>query len=357
MRTRQQADRLPFHCQPAELFAAAVVAELVVLVIHLHGMQGRGPSMAGFDLVWFSQISLFAQWIVLLAGLLICWMRPWLLRLPGSLPAILAFQVAPLVTALSTQMLFLLDQQLQLGLARRLPDPGRLTTVNTLTVLLVSAAFFRYLYLRADWQARIQAEARARFHALQARIRPHFLFNSINTVASLIPVDGEKAEETLLDLAELFRAALREDRQVHTLAEEWQLVQHYLRIEKLRLGDRLQVEAHIEEDSLACRLPALILQPLVENALYHGIETRPQGGTIHIRAHCEQKALRLEVENPADGPASPTGLGMAQENIRQRLQLYFQGGARMETKENEGRYRVTLWLPRQESDEPDTDRR
>ncbi len=353
MQANIKADRLPFHCQPAELFAAAVVAELVVVIIYLHGLQA-GLSQASLD--WLSQISLFAQWIVLLSSLLICWLRPWLLRLPGSLPVILAFQIAPLITALSTLALFVLDRQLQLGLAQRLPEPGQLIIVNTSTVLLVSAAFFRYLYLRADWQARIQAEAQARFHALQARIRPHFLFNSINTVASLIPLDAEKAEETLLDLAQLFRAALRENQGIHTLEEEWNLVAHYLRIEKLRLGERLHIEQELQEDIRQCRLPALLLQPLVENAIYHGIETLPQGGTIRIQACCEGRQLKLEVCNPAEGRSLP-GQGMAQENIRQRLKLYYQGRARMETRIENGNYRVILWLPVWKEDEQGTDRR
>ena len=352
MQAENKTDRLPFHCQPAELFAAAVVAELVVVVIHLHGLQN---GLSTTSLGWFSQVSLFAQWVVLLSSLLICWLRSWLLRLPGSLPVILAFQIAPMVTALSTLALFVLDRQLQLGLSQRLPQPGQLAIVNTSTVLLVSAAFFRYLYLRADWQARVHAEAEARFHALQARIRPHFLFNSINTVASLIPLDAEKAEETLLDLAQLFRAALRESHAAHTLEEEWNLVTHYLRIEKLRLGERLRIEQELQPDIRHCRLPALLLQPLVENAIYHGIETLPRGGTIRIEARCEGQRLKLEVRNPAEGQSTP-GQGMAQENIRQRLKLYYQGRARMETRTEDGSYRVTLWLPVWKEDEQGTDR-
>ena len=356
MSAARTTDRLPFHCQPTELFAAAVVAELVVTIIHLHGWEGRTLDWQHFDLRWFSQISLFAQWVVLLSSLMICWLRPWLLRLPGSLPVILAFQIAPLVTALSTLGLFVLDRQLQLSLSTRLPEPGKLIIVNTLTVLLVSGAFFRYLYLRADWQARIQAEARARFEALQARIRPHFLFNSINTVASLIPVDAEKAEETLLDLTQLFRAALQENQGVHRLQEEWTLLEHYLRIEKLRLGERLQVAMDLQQDIRDCRVPALLLQPLVENAVYHGIETLPEGGTIRISARCEDRRIRLEVRNPGQGQGN-AGLGMAQNNIRQRLQLYFHGKASMQTEQQADAYSVILWLPVWKDDEQDTDRR
>ncbi len=355
MSAAKPADRLPFHCQPAELFAAAVVAELVVAVIHLHGWEGQSLDWHHFDLPWFSQISLFAQWIVLLSGLLVCWLRGLLLKLPGNLPAILAFQIAPLVTALSTLGLFVLDRQLQLGLSMRLPEPGRLMMVNTLTVLLVSGAFFRYLYLRADWQARIQAEARARFDALQARIRPHFLFNSINTVASLIPVDAVKAEETLLDLTQLFRAALQENHGVHRLQEEWTLLEHYLRIEKLRLGERLHVEMDLQQDIRDCRIPALLLQPLVENAVYHGIETLPQGGRIRISARCENQRIRLEISNPGSGQ-SDSGMGMAQNNIRQRLQLYYEGKARMQVENTTEGYLAVLWLPVWKDDEQDTDR-
>ncbi len=344
------ADRLPFHCQPVELFAAAVVAELVVLVVQLHGLQARA-----WDWVWFSQVSLFAQWLVLLSGLLICWLRPWLLRLPGSLPAILAFQIAPLITAVSTMGLYFLDELLQLGLQQRLPDAQRMLLVNTGTVLLVSAAFFRYLHLRADWQARVQAEARARLEALQARIRPHFLFNSINTVVSLIGVDAQKAEQTLMDLAALFRGVLSVKQACHTLDEEWALVEHYLRIEKLRLGERLQLKTGIETEARPCRLPALLLQPLVENAIYHGVEPNTEGGRVDIEARIREGRLELVVENPLLDLNSDTGLGMAQENVRQRLRLFFQDQARMLVKEVDGRYRVELLLPQVKNHEPDTD--
>jgi two-component system sensor histidine kinase AlgZ len=183
---------------------------------------------------------------------------------------------------------------------------------------------------------------------LQARIRPHFLFNSLNTIAALTASNPALAEEAVQDLAELFRVTMRDMRERVTLEQELDFTRSYLRIEAQRLGDRLQVDWTLKNLPLGAPVPALILQPLVENAVYHGIETRAGGGRVHILATFNRGVLRLEVRNPLpQQPARPPhgGNRMALDNIRERLQLAYGAEAKLEMDHREGLYRVRILLP------------
>lgn len=331
--------RLPVQCDLAMLFVTAVVAEMVVIVLSLHDwMNGR------FDFTLLTHSSLLAQWIVVVSNLILCLLHPWLIRLPGIIPAVLAFQIAPLVTALSTGGIVLLDAQLSMGLV---PDKHEIETLvwgNTGMVMLVSAALFRYLYIRAAWQERIKLEAQARFHALQARIRPHFLFNSMNTIASLIASRPEQAETVVEDLSELFRAALNSDQNKRSIRHEIKLLDQYLAIEALRLGRRLKVNWMRKEIHGDERIPALMLQPLVENAIYHGIQTCVEGGTIDLDLWVESDDIYFTVSNPYQAHVSE-GHGMAQKNIRDRLDLMYGGQGLMTISQTQSNYTVTLKIP------------
>ncbi|MEO5735252.1 MAG: histidine kinase [Rubrivivax sp.] len=200
---------------------------------------------------------------------------------------------------------------------------GRITAV-----LLSGAALATLLWAWLDLRARLwhPATAKARLDELQSRIRPHFLFNALNTALALVRIDPARAEAVLEDLAQLFRVALAEVGTSVSLAEEIDLAQRYLAIEELRFGARLAVRWQVDPRVHAARVPSLVLQPLVENAVRHGVEPAAGGGRISIRAEMRRGQVVVEVVNtlPATGAgalAAGAGHGMALHNLRERLRL------------------------------------
>ena len=210
-----------------------------------------------------------------------------------------------------------------------------------------SGLLLGYFALRA--RAADPAATEARLAALTARIRPHFLFNSLNAVLSLIRSDPRRAESALESLAELFRVLMRDPRDLSPLSDEIELCRQYLELERLRLGERLRVEWDIAEIPDDARLPSLILQPLLENAVYHGIEPSADGGTLHIRFARRDQRLLIELRNPLAGSGQHApGNRMALANIRERLALRYDLEARLDVEEADGEYRVRIELPYRE---------
>ncbi len=189
------------------------------------------------------------------------------------------------------------------------------------------------------------ALAEARLMALTARIRPHFLFNALNGVLGTIRSDPRRAERALEELAELFRALMREQHGLVSLADELDLCRRYLDIESLRLGDRLVVDWEVDDVEDA-RVPPLILQPLIENAIYHGVEHVAHASRIGVRIAQRGDELRIEVDNPlADAGEVRVGNRIALDNIRERLQLFFDLEASLEVGPRGGRFHVVIRLP------------
>jgi two-component system sensor histidine kinase AlgZ len=221
-------------------------------------------------------------------------------------------------------------------------------------LLAMAAAALLLLYFDLRSRAFDPAQTGARLVALNARIRPHFLFNSLNAVLSLIRARPQQAEAALESLADLFRAAMRDPKELVSLGEEIELAKQYLELEQLRLGERLQVDWQIAEAQLDLRIPPLMLQPLLENAVYHGIEPAPEGGTVRIAITGQDDALRIAIENPvsnspgdaASGPGlRAEGNHMALANIRERLALYYDLEARLEIEHGATAYEVRIILP------------
>jgi two-component system sensor histidine kinase AlgZ len=213
----------------------------------------------------------------------------------------------------------------------------------------VTGVLVGYFDLRG--RALSPALAEARLQALQARIRPHFLFNSINAVLSLMRQDPRRAEQVLEDLAELFRVLMADNRQLTQVSHEIELAKQYLGIEQLRLGDRLQVEWDTAEAPHNALIPPLVLQPLLENAVYHGIEPRTEPGTIFIRIYRDRDQLRVLLRNPyRQAGDHHAGNRMALANIRERLALHFDAEASIKTDATEDAYQVQIAIPlRQEN--------
>ncbi|WP_407411806.1 sensor histidine kinase [Acinetobacter sp.] len=192
--------------------------------------------------------------------------------------------------------------------------------------VLLGLFCFRYVFLREQWSRQQQSELKARIQALQARIQPHFLFNSLNNVLSLISIDPDKAEQMLMDLSRLFRASLQELKLV-SLNDEIELCRRYLAIEKVRLGERLNIEwkfVHLER-AREVKIPLLTLQPLLENSIAHGVEKIIQPSQITILIEILDNQVNIIISNPylADDLSTTRGNGIALDNVKQRLQAYF----------------------------------
>jgi two-component system sensor histidine kinase AlgZ len=215
------------------------------------------------------------------------------------------------------------------------------------TLLLGAAAAATLLgYFRLFAKAYSPALAEARLQALQARIRPHFLFNSLNAVLGLIRRDPKRAERSLEDLADLFRTLMSDARQFVRLEDEIAMLERYAELEQLRLGDRLRISWELDAAPSDALLPPLVLQPLLENAVYHGVEPGTGTGDVLVRIERRGERVVARVENPLpDAERSRAGNRMALENIRERLALFFDAEARIEQSSAEGRYRVEIEMP------------
>jgi two-component system sensor histidine kinase AlgZ len=215
---------------------------------------------------------------------------------------------------------------------------------SALLAMAAAAIMLGYFELRARGFSPAQTEAR--LAALNARIRPHFLFNSLNAVLSLIRARPQQAEEALESLSDLFRAAMRDPASLVSLADEIALSKQYLELEKLRLGDRLAVNWEIGPVSLDLPIPPLMLQPLLENAVYHGIEPAPEGGTVRIAIAQHGDELVIAIANPTTGHLQhAAGNQIAVGNIRERLALYYDLEARLEIAAAAHTYEVRIVLP------------
>jgi two-component system, LytTR family, sensor histidine kinase AlgZ len=208
---------------------------------------------------------------------------------------------------------------------------------------LVTLLLVGYFNLRQ--RALSPAISEARLQALQARIRPHFLFNSINAVLSIIRTDPKRAETALEDMADLFRVVMADNRELVPLAQELALSRQYLALEKLRLEERLEIAWDIENVPPDALIPPLLLQPLLENAVYHGIEPMPEGGTVTIMIAADSKHIRITLSNPVAGTRQQSGNKMALNNIRERLALHFDVEATLNSHHEAGQYRVEIVIP------------
>ena len=210
----------------------------------------------------------------------------------------------------------------------------------------------RYLYIQHQWKKQTTAQADAKLDALQARIRPHFLFNSLNTIASLTREDPVLAESLTEDLAELFRANINSSQRLISFEQERELTQQYLNIEQSRLGPRLRIQWDVKAIPIDARIPPLTLQPLVENSVYHGIELSPEGGELEIHGSMRKQLITLVIRNPMGTESSSItreGNNVAIENIRLRLQSCFPDQSKLLISSSDGFFQTQIIFPYQTS--------
>ena len=273
---------------------------------------------------------------------------PLIQRMTVAGGSIFVFLLLMLVIVAGTEVMIFALYDLKLT-SERWPDWHTSLLVRSLLIgAILIVLGLRYLLVahRADMESR--AEQESRLQALQSRIRPHFLFNSMNSIASLTRSDPARAETALQDLADLFRVLLADARKLVPISAEREISRQYLEIEKLRLGDRLKVSWHVNNVPRSALIPALTLQPLLENAIYHGIEPRFQGGTVRIEIWGENESLNIMISNPLpDVPKHAHGKGnkIALDNIRMRLESHFGNAASMQALQEGGHYHVKIKMP------------
>jgi len=338
---------LPDFCGSRAVLAVVLIVELVALVIAI-------ARQALHDNFWvdLATSSLFLLWIGLTCAAVLCRSRAWLHTLPAGRAAAIAIGLLVATVAVVSEVVFQVGRIWGADVGGRIPlfprDHAGFLLRNIAVGFIVSALALRYFYVSAERKRSIEMEALARIRALQARIRPHFLFNSMNTIAALTRSNPKQAEQAVEDLADLFRASLNDASARISLEEEIEIARTHERIERLRLGERLHVAWEVDELPLNARVPSLIVQPLLENAVYHGIEVLPEGGRISIVGRRNGDRIEIEVRNPIPlqaGYSEREGNRMALENIRQRLELAWPGRARVETEQANGEFCARLIFP------------
>lgn len=331
---------LPDYCQGENILRLILVLELIAIVFSLASYT---TSMYLF--IDIALISMFTQWVGVASSGILCllrrrsWMKGNLLITLGSL------LVVALVTSCMSIIAYRLNEWFQFGFFAA--ASFWVVWIRHLTIALVLHGMaLRYFFIQYSKNEMLRLESRARLQALQARIRPHFLFNSLNTIASLTYDQPEQAERAIEGLADLFRASLKADSSI-SLQQEIEFTCEYIELESLRLNDRLRVSWDIDAEVEQIKLPALTLQPLVENAIYHGIEPQPMGGEVNIVIK-QQQDLMIRISNPVSKKQHQQhteGNQMALENIRERLDLAFAGQANIEHLVENDLYTVVIRIP------------
>ncbi|HKS93894.1 MAG TPA: histidine kinase [Gammaproteobacteria bacterium] len=335
---------LPDFCSAPVVLIVVLIAELIAfLLVVARNLPGEGPAL------WqdLARISLFLQWIALTSAAVLCATRKYLRRMPLRHAAGVSFVLLLVTTGILSEVAFELARYTGIGQGFLPGSHAGFLLRNLIICAIVSVLVLRYFYVQYQWKANVQREARARIEVLQSRIRPHFLFNSMNTIAALIRSTPDMAERTIEDLSDLFRASLKQTSPMVSLSDELAITRQYLGIEELRLGERLKVNWQIDALPMDANVPQLMLQPLLENAIYHGIETQPHGGTVDVVGRFDAKTLSILISNPLPPEGAPRRRGnqMALDNVRQRLVLAWPDRATLDIQAADGVYRVHLSFP------------
>ena len=341
--TQQTTSFLPDFCGVRMVFVVVLIAELLAIILTLEEITEFGQSSSTLAIK-----SLFIQWMALssIAGL--CLLRPYLNHLPDHWAITLAYTLMLFICLVITEVSWWMTQ-LQPALGTLIKSGHFYFVFYCMGIsAIVSALTLRYFYVQHQWRKQIELQAEVRIQALQARIRPHFLFNCMNSIASLTRKDPKLAEQTVEDLADLFRVSMQDARNLSTLGKEIDLCKRYLRIETHRLGKRLTTNWQIDIPA-EIPIPSLILQPVIENAIYHGIELMEHGGTINISGEIRDDCYTLVIDNPLpleNEPEQHSGNQLALENIKQRIHAHFGNRGKLETLVRDNRYVTEITIPR-----------
>jgi two-component system sensor histidine kinase AlgZ len=331
---------LPDFSDNRTLLELLITANLLAVIMSLLSAQ----SLANLTLSGVAQYVFFVNWVTVSFAWLVDWLRPKLRELPRIQAVFYSFLLLETIVLMVTLAC-------NLGLKLILNDPIVWWSHIFYHLMLgacLGGVIMRYLYVREQMIRQHRAELLSRVQALQARIRPHFLFNTMNSVLSLISTDPAKAEIMVENLSRLFRASLSAQGEV-SLLDEVELCSNYLAIEKIRLGERLQVEWKTpSEDTLYdVNIPSLSLQPLLENAIYHGVEPLSTPSIISVLIEVSHTDVTIVVTNSCQTGKTSTRIGnkMALDNIQERLRAYYGQQARLQTHQANGLFTAYLFYP------------
>lgn len=331
---------LPDLCQHSNLLRVLVLAQALAIILSF------APNATAEPWTRLGGTSVFILWVTLCSLFVYCKLTRWLSQLAPLIIGLFCMAILLLFTFAMSAVCWLWLFQFS-----EITDSfSKFMLSNLLIAFVVGLIAIQLGIIHVERQVQLSGQSRAELAALQSRIQPHFLFNSLNTVAELIHQDSKSAEQALLDMADLFRAAMHAGETLH-IEQEFALCRQYLSLEKWRLAERLEINWQLPPCLPDLIIPALTIQPLLENAVRHGIESCASGGVIDIRLICSNTSITLLISNPFVINASKsTGNGIALDNIRQRLQLVYAGAASLHHSVVDGNFRVKLVLPRLKSD-------
>jgi len=343
---QQSEHYLPDLADIRTVFLLVLFVQLLAFVLEL--ADGSSLPLSG---LWsdLGLRSIFILWITLMSAVVIYPLQGLLSQRVEMTQGLFVFAVVQIVTLLVSWFTYDFMPHKELILfAGEIESIGEQYFRNIAISSIVSALLLRYLYIQSQWKKQVRAESEARLDALQSRMRPHFLFNSLNTIANLCRVNPNVAEDVVLSLAELFRACLKSEARLVPLKDELSLVHQYLNIEKQRLDKRLRFDLYLDELPEDALVPPFSLQPLIENAIYHGLELAPGGGELAVHGLLNKDKITIVVRNSIPEPRSVSvrpGNGLAVESIRTRLQSSFPDQGQLFISSVEGVYQVRLVFP------------
>jgi two-component system sensor histidine kinase AlgZ len=334
---------LPDFCNSAAVLGIVLISELVAISLTL----SRQSSWANFfsDL---ARTSLLLVWMGLFIAAALCFSRKTINRL--SIMDGCAMTIGVVLTMIIgvSESAYWIGHFYNPNVTGWFPENHwYFLSSNIVIGTILTGLALRYFYVFHQWHRNVENEARTRIHALQARIRPHFLFNSMNTIAALTRSNPDAAERAVEDLADLFRASLADSKKMIRLEQELNITRVYQRMEQQRLGDRLIVDWQIDGLPMRAKIPSLTLQPLLENAIYHGVEPLPEPGTVEIDGHCKADMVYISIRNllPISTFQSGPGNQIALDNIAERLRLALGSRARLSRAIDQTHYQVSIAFP------------
>jgi two-component system sensor histidine kinase AlgZ len=314
-------------CQIGVVLRAVLFVELAIAAVVMFGSAGPLEWLGRLALMTGAGLPAVLAWL-----LLACLAKRMLARLKPVLQYVLAALLGAVAALYGCGLL---------ALTGLLPNPPWLA--SAFSGMLLSSVLVVGLVLRA--RGRTPAATAARLTELQARIRPHFLFNTLNSAIALVRAEPAKAETLLEDLSDLFRHALADQGEAVTLADEIALAKRYLAIEQIRFGERLQLEWSLDPAADAARLPPLLLQPLVENAVRHGVEPSASGAQVRISTQRRGGTVVIKVSNTVPAGPGPAGSGLALRNVRERLSLLHDLQGQFRSGTQDGVFQVRMEVP------------
>lgn len=330
------------------VFAVVIIGELLAFILTLAPLnmaQQRWNNLA--------LISLFIQWNGLMCSGVLCLLRPFIKNYSQQFIAVSSYLSVLLMLTVLSELTFYIMQLYAITDIISTTSHWEFLAHNLLIGGIIGALALRYFYIQHQWRLKIEAESCTKLQLLQARIRPHFLFNSMNSIASLTRTRPDVAERITEDLAELFRMILRDNHELITWSREKELSQRYIDIEKQRLGERLSIQWQTDSIPDNALIPALLIQPLLENAIFHGIEPEITGGSIIVSGELDSSQLKapqlkISIQNTnSKNLIHRQGNKMALSNIRERLHTHFPGNASITCHEKDDIYFAVVTMPYQ----------